>query len=476
MGIVSHRFLSVIAWVTGRVVTAAGSALTMAIVFGGLGLVLTLGSLALLLDLIGHMQAAGEVPISVRGIVLVANAGFTTSIVVIGLIGIAGASCQYLGERMGLRTSRCFLADIRWRIVQACHRSSSDPILAESKSPTIASVIQVVSRESALAVVQVTRLPVALTTALGCVAFMLLWAPSATVVVTVAAPIYILILGRLNRHAARIHIENTTLGDEVRSDLAAAIGQAELSNVATPNTSSPHDTASTTRTGAIIFERISVIRQVAFLNSLTLTALIVIVLALVRSGAFGPGLDWGTLIVFIVLLRFAAGAMEQIAVATNVISRFLPSLEMARSLEQCPLESDQSSRNDDVGPARVLAVLSNRPNRLNTLRGAAMLADREPRTAPGILGIRLEDHDGPQLHEPSVAHDAKVLITEGTAVPNTGVLVISARSVAQIKRLESVGLVPEFTADLRLKPPRVVAWPEVRDDTESQIATRLPSQ
>lgn len=467
MAIINHRLLLATKSLLLNTLKCTTIRPLAATFLSGMGTVLTLVSIQLLLNVVQGMKTGGGISIGIDKFNFVENLNFFVATGMIGLIAIIAAVFQYFGEKNGLITAQKYINFTRDVLGKVCGDKRGDSTLSRLDYPTVGSAINVISRESSLAVVQLSRIPIAILTAVGCLLFMATISVKATFIILLISPIYIFFLGKLNKKSEAVHVEYIELVSKARLEFAVEHKTIESANPAKQKNKKQTNTPATTRSDAIMFERIELIRRIGLLNSSALAILIVTVFILVSFNTFGTELHWAVVIIFLVLLRFAFGSLRQIAIATNVISRFLPSIEAVNEIYdsfQHPQAKPIVNHND---PPLIVAVLTNRVNRISAIKGAKLLASVDARLVPGTIDVRLDDYDGPREGESSVAHDGTVLAANSCTPPKRGVLLIVARSVFVINKLSQKNMIPAYAVDLRVDDVKVSQWSDVVDSEDS---------
>jgi len=481
MNLTSSLFNSPTRWLLFYVLRISWLKFVLSIFYNTVGLVLTLASIKFTFNVVASMRVGESVSFTLDGYVLIGNMTFYVAIFLVGLMAVLAAFIQYAGERCGLLVAQEFVKTVREDLSKACSSKRGDTILCKLDFPTVSSLINIVSRETSLAVVQIVRIPLALTTTLMCMAAMSTISIKATVVVLLICPIYLLLLGALNRKSGKIHMEYMSLADDSRRLFSKQHEGIERNNLSSSCLYPKNGANPISRSDEIIFDRIAIIRKVGLLNSATLATLVVVIFILVYFGAFGENLDWTAVIAFLVLLRFSSSGLKQVAIATNVISRFLPSIQASRSLCNATTRVNEDNKQEWSTSPRVVAVITDRPNRMSVLKGSIFLSAHDNRFTPGRLAIRLDDCDGSREGECAVAHEATKLYANKEKATIFGGLLVLGRSVSIIDKLKDINIVPEIAVDLRDPYPKICKWPEeviaseakLRDDSSDDIQEDL---
>lgn len=452
-----------VGWFFRRMLSAAGGKIVAASLAGGVGTAATLGSIWMVVGLVVDLQsdrAAGEgLKIAIRGRTIVEGVDFSTAIVAIGLVAIVAAVLQYMGEVFVLSAAGTVVRRIRAEAANACSGSAGDRVLRESRAKSIVSFIQVVSRECGMAAIQLARVPLAVITAVACIGSLAYLAPALLLVLCVVAPFYILAIGLLNRRSHRDHLEYGRTADLVRTELRAAMGEADRRHGAPGVVLDQDPISDVAKSDRIMFGRIALVRKVTLVNSITTALVIVAMLVSMQADLLGLDGDWGRLLVMLFLLRYLAAAIRQTSIAFNVASRFTESIGVARRLEDPPprpLETNELPEG--------LVILSKRMDRLEAIRGLSVLEEVEPIVTHGSVRIDLVRDSFKNLSEPTVVDP--MTATDSTESLGERPIIVMARSRAAVENLGGRGFRPRMVADLRVEPPVARPWPEITDDTD----------
>ena len=173
---IHSRLPRLILWFFRRMLSVAGIKIFAATVLGGIGTATTLGSIwmivALVVDLQRHGGSGEGIDISLRGQILVEGIDFSTAIIAIGIVALLASILQYIGELLGLSAAATTVRSIRAEAARACSGSAGDRVLGESQAKSVVSFIQIMSRECGMAAVQLVRVPLAVFTAIACIALL----------------------------------------------------------------------------------------------------------------------------------------------------------------------------------------------------------------------------------------------------------------------------------------------------------------
>ena len=458
---IHSRLPRLILWFFRRMLSVAGIKIFAATVLGGIGTATTLGSIwmivALVVDLQRHGGSGDGLDISLRGQILVEGIDFSTAIIAIGIVALLASILQYIGELLGLSAAATTVRSIRAEAARACSGSAGDRVLGESQAKSVVSFIQIMSRECGMAAVQLVRVPLAVFTAIACIALLSYLSPAGLAVIGVAAPFYLLAIGLLNRRSHRDHLEHSLTADAVRSELQTAMGDADHRHTMIGVVLDQNSLTRLTKSDRILFGRIDLVRKVTLVNAITTTIAIMAMVVSMQADLLGLDGDWGRLLVVLFLLRYLAAAVRQASIAFNVTSRFTESIGAARRLEDPPPKPLKAT---DL--PKGLVILSKRIDRLQAIRGLAKIAVVEPVVADGAIRIDLLRESVADLSEPTIVQRAS--LNASTESLEGRPVIIMARSRAEIESIGGRGFEPRTAADLRVDPPIIRAWADVSDD------------
>jgi ABC-type multidrug transport system fused ATPase/permease subunit len=424
----------------------------------GMGTALTLGSIWMLVGLVGDLNVGRTLHLSIRGHTFIEEIDFLSAIALFLVIAIGGAGLQYLGEVLGLGVARDLISRLRWDLATACRSTDADPVLGDSHAGSVISFIQTTSRECGMAAVQLVRLPPSAITVLACIAILAIIAPAIGIVLFIAAPIQVVAAAWLNRRSNAMHLEHTRMSGDVRRALNDAFGGLETGYTTGRVDQPSEDTLPEVvrRSDDIMVGRITLVRLVTLANAILAAMVIGVIMLLQDADILGLSGDWGRLLVMLVVLRFLATGIKQIAVASNVVSRFMGSIDCARRLR---------SPGPSFAPPPTLpgglVVLSDRLDRLRVIRGIAELARLVPDLDRGGVQISL-DPDPRIALDRVAAMDARGLLARNQHADPRAIIAVG-RTRAEIEALAPLGFLPTFVADLRHKPPLTGNWGDGSD-------------
>lgn len=464
------RYLVATRWIVRRAVRSGGTPLIGSVIATLASFVATLVALGLIVSLLRGLENDTDIELAIRGFDLGSIRSPSLGLVLIIAVFVLSAVLQYIGEVAGLTTCRRLLHDLRRDLAKAAASEHADPILAATTYPSVATVVQVTSREIGMAAIQVVRVPAAIITTLLAGIVLAVLSPLMTALLAIAIPLYLVGVSRLNRKARVVHQEQHRLTAEASREVTGWLGKAEIT--ATEDLSNEPAIPATDRVDSILFDRLVVVRQIGLANGLMLALMLGMVMGvLVWRGDDAP-LDLAIGLAFIALLRFAIASLRQVSVATNMISRFMGSTATAMRLIDGidPTPNDVSDApQGQVSPATeqrsCYAIITNRMNRVGALQGCLILSKHDHRVAPGSIELRLDE--APPMPGNAVARNVSHLLpSQIDAPPADEVTVILARNRAVVDRLVRIGLEPTRAVDLRQNAPLVVPWSQIVDDVD----------
>lgn len=428
----------------------------------GTGTALTLGSIWMLVALVADLNAGRPLHLSIQDHILAEEIDFHSAVAIFLVVAIGGAALQYLGEVLGLGVARELISRLRDDLAEACRSPDADSVLRDSHAESVVSFIQTTARECGMAAVQLVRLPPAALTVFACIGIIAIVAPVIGLVLVVAAPLQIAGTAWLNRRSNVMHLEHSRMSTEVRRALQEHIGGLERGYTTNRTNTASADVLpeAVLRSDDIMIGRITLIRLVTLVNTTLAATVIGAILLLQGADILGLSGDWGRLLVMLVVLRFLATGIKQIAVASNVVSRFMGSIDCARRLL-----SKISSPGCAPSLPPGLVVLAHRVDRLRVIRGVAELARRVPSLEPEGIRIALDDEHRNVAGHCSAVDARELLAREQSIDPHT--TIAAGRTRSEIEALAALGFVPTFVADLRHQPPVTGRWVDAMDPIAS---------
>jgi ABC-type multidrug transport system fused ATPase/permease subunit len=147
------------------------------------------------------------------------------------------------------------------------------------------------------------------------------------------AVLYVVVLYFINRHAARVQVRLTNIAGPANRSLGVIIEDMLTRNrIYSPQTEDQVRQSEYPAFSALRYQRRLAEVHVVWLNTLFLVlGTAVIVLSFSHYQADGS-IDWMSLILFLVALRYAASGLQEMAAATVSFSRFLPETELVHQV------------------------------------------------------------------------------------------------------------------------------------------------